>query len=200
MAKFQYDNLEDIKSKFLATVVYYDGVPVYVKDAMVHDDIDDFNLLTTTSLTVNTHQVRAISDPKFNLTRFNIGYANYPFGAIWWYRFPGKQYQQGLKANQLKYKASISGFEPPYKLTSVSMKNMLMNDYPTFKEAVEATKNSGAAQAFHKNFAVLWDEIHKDAIIEYKGRPVGHMYNDFQPKFIDEFEYLKESFMGAINV
>lgn len=203
MAKY-YDNLEDAKAKLLNTVVYYDEVPVLVKD-VVQDPYSDggFQIVFTQSLIGRGLETKPIASSGFNFTRFNIGYANYAHGALWWYRLPAKQYQQGLKGNQLSYKGVGvqsqlgTSFKP-----SQTIELMLLNKYPDFDDALKTIRSSadeGMSVAFHKDFAMSWDKIHKDLLLEYKGKLIGHMPgNDI--KLIDEFEHLYEPCKEAIGV
>lgn len=201
MGKY-YDNIEDVRSKLLGTIVYYNETPVVVKD--VQQSLEKtFDVFFTKSFFGRGFESRPLTDPGFNFSRFNIGYANYGAnGAVWWYRQPAKQYQQGLKANQLSYRttAGASHVGVMFKV-SQPIEQMLLNKYPNFDEALKAVHglDDTVAIAFHKDFAVSWDKIHKDALLEYKGKLVGHMPNS-EIKLIDEFQHLYEPCKEAIGV
>ena len=204
MAK-TYDNIEDVKTKLLGTFVYYDGVPVLIKDIQHGVVPGTFELMFAKSILGGRgHDTKLLTDPGFNFTRFNLGYANHNSGAYWWYRVPGKQYQQGLKANQMNYKCTMShagGGMIIFKSGS-PVDSMLRNDYPDFDLAHKSAVNGadeGLTVAFHKDFAVSWDKIHKDLILEYKGKLIGHMPGN-EIKLIDEFEHLYESCKEAVGV
>lgn len=202
MAK-TYDNLEDVRSKLLGTIVYYDGVPVPIKDVQP-DGAGNFEILFAKSILGGRgHDTKLLTDPGFNFNRFNLGYANHNSGAYWWYRIPAKQYQQGIKANQMNYKTTLAhnGGLIMFKMGQ-AIDMMLRNDYPDFdvahKRAMDGV-DEGLTVAFHKDFAVSWDKIHKDLILEYKGKLIGHMPGK-DIKLIDEFEHLYESCKEAVGV
>lgn len=201
MGKY-YDNIEDVRSKLLGTIVYYNEVPVIVKD-IAQDGVNEFILYFTKSMLGRGHESRPLTDPGFNFTRFNLGYANYGVhGALWWYRLPAKQYQQGLKANQLSYKAVNQNMMGGIMFkVGQPIEQMLLNKYPSFDEAIHAIQVSDGnlTTAFHKDFAVSWDKIHKDALLEYKGKLIGHLPKG-EIKLVNEFEHLYESCKEAIGV
>ena len=201
MAK-SYDNLEDVKSKLLGTIVMYDGVPCHIKQVYTAADYgnDEHEYwLATSNLGGRLVITRGLTDPLFNFTKFNIGYANYKSAAVWWYRLPYKQYRQGLKADQFRYHASekaaalgIFSFG-----TGKDIDQMLKAEYPGFEEVektIKSQENGGLpiVQAFHKNFALSHDRIHDDMILEYKGQLIGNIIDRKTFKLLSEYSHLNE--------
>lgn len=204
MAK-HYDNIEDVKAKLAGSIIYYDGIPVFCKG--VDESMDQekgttiFYAAITSSLTTKAIILKEITDPAFNFTKFNLGYANYKPGACWWYRIPVRQYKQGLKGEQVRYHISEKAMgNPGYSLSTTGVvSDMLLNKYPTY-DAVEKTLRDSempSITAFHKDFALSYDKVHKDLILEYKGKVIGFM--DKKINLMDEYEHLYESAKEAIH-
>jgi hypothetical protein len=208
MAK-TYDNLEDAKSKLYGTIVYYEDTPVYVKgvfngvDAVPGGKENDFYLQVTDNLVGKKHSIKPVVDPKFNFTKFNLGYANHKTSAAWWYRMPLKQYRQGLKSDQLRFHASekAMGMGGQFSFNgAMCINDMLMNVYPNIEVAEKEARDADYTRvvAFHKNFAMSYDHIHKDMILEYKGQVIGYIAGgNFH--LIDECEHLHESLKEVCN-
>lgn len=200
MGKY-YDNIEDVRSKLLGTIVYYNEAPVVVKDVQQSPE-KTFDVFFTKSFFGRGFETKPLTDPGFNFSRFNIGYANHGAnGAVWWYRQPAKQYQQGLKANQLSYRTSGVGHVGVMFKVGQPIEQMLLNKYPNYDEALKTihSVDDNISVAFHKDFAVSWDKIHKDALLEYKGKLIGYMPGS-EIKLIDEFQHLYEPCKEAIGV
>src|SRR5690606_29840516 len=117
-----------------------------------------------------------LSDPEFNYREFNLGYANAGVYAGWWYRRPHKQYSQGLKKHQMGWRTSHPGYHPdePFGFTK-SFIQMLENNYPHLDVCQQQLRDHvRLAIAFHRDFALTWDEIHNDFLLEYRGKKIGH--------------------------
>jgi len=199
----RYDNLEDARGKLNGTIIYYKEYPVVVMAVgQCEDDEMDF-ILHLRAANARNKTIVKLSDPELNLTRFNLGYSNHTYGCVWWYRQPLRQYRQGLKGEQLKYRVSEKtpnlGFNFEF---DKSIEQMLVDKYPTVQEIEQWLKDQQRpAAAFHKHLALSWDKIHKDMIIEHKGRLIGCMSHKMTDlKLSDEYEHLTEELkeiMGA---
>lgn len=196
-----YDNFEDVRAKLLNTMCYYKGKAIFIKDIQ-HDaeDPNDFILVYVTVDNRNRKHVK-LSDPGLNYLNFNLGYVTYNgVGAVWWYRIPQRQYRQGLKRDQLGIVSpnarGLQGLEFNFDRNVV---NMLENKYPKFGEVAEQVRDfNDRSVAFHRDFATSWDRIHRDYIIEYKGRPIGSATDTQNFKLIDEYQHLTEAFKEAV--
>ena len=200
-----YDNFEDCKTKLSGTYVYYDGKAAFVKDVFNWVDehtgaqTGEYGLGIITSNSRNRSAVK-LSDPKLNYMDFNLGYANYGDAAVWWFRIPNKQYSQGLRYNQLgRYSTSMAHYQNAELNWSKPSIDMLENRYPKFSLAEEWVKTDKAAvQAFHKDFAISWEPVHKDLILEYKGKQVGHFTDPKHINLLDEYKHLTEAIREAV--
>lgn len=202
MAK-HYDNLEDVKSKLAGTIIYYENVPVYVKQAITDEENGSFILQVTNSLTARNTKYVKLDDPLLNWTRYHLGYCNMKWGSVWWYRKPLRQYRQGLKSDQMKYAVSSQAFDHGYEFGATqAVEAMLIDRYPNVHEIEQTLKDFEVpVVAFHKDFALSWDKIHKDMILEHKGRLIGCMSNRLTDvKLADEYEHLTETVKEVIRV
>jgi hypothetical protein len=193
-----YDNMEDVRSKLSGTICYYKGNAVFVKEIAQAGDGNGYVLIVT-PIGSRSKAIVNLSDPELNYMSFNLGYTNHGGAACWWYRHPIRQYRQGLRADQLGCKASRQEFYDVAFDFSRPVADMLENIYPKFSEAEKKLKDSDATIiAFNRNFAASWDHVHKDMVLEYKGKPIGHSTNLRDFKLMDDYKHLTESLMEAV--
>jgi hypothetical protein len=203
----EFDNLEDVRSKFVNTMCYYKGKPILVKSAGFQEDKEGNFIPNKFVLSAAHFQDRSkaikLEDPEFNYKDYNIGYANSAHYAIWWYRKPVKQYQQGLKKEQLSYVSSDPymiiddnfNFSRPYVA-------MLENDYPDLNFCEKVLKDGKTRiAAFHRDFALSWDVIHEDFVLEHRGRKVGASLNGSLKEFklMADYKHLAEALMEVLG-
>lgn len=197
----KFDNLDDVQSKFAGTVCLYDGKAVYVKHGEQDAEINGGFVLYVQSPGGKGKYVKLI-DPLFSYKDFNIGYANMGQYASWWYRKPQKQYRQGLKQEQMGWKTSTPGAAPEdYFQFNKIFNAMLENNYPTIDQCQAILKTQHASViAFHRDFALSWDNIHNDFILEYRanriGTVIGNNVKNF--KLLPEFQHLTEALKEAL--
>lgn len=197
----KFDNIDDVNSKFLGTICYYEKMPVLIKASMPSNEEPGGFALNVTNPGGRNKFVQ-LNDPLFDYKNFNIGYANQGPVAVWWYRKPLRQYHQGLKKSQMGFKLAIGdyGMEEQFNYSKPYI-NMLKNVYPELPQCEMWLKTDHLKSvAFHKDFAVSWDEIHKDFILEYRGKKVGNSIgaNLKDYKLVDNADYLKEALHGAL--
>ena len=194
-----YDNFDDARVKLHGTYVMYDGRAAYVKDVKPLGKIFVCHLVF-----INDPKTKVVQldDPLFNYMCLQLGYVNYNNNAGWWCRVPQKQYQQGLNYKQCKVFYSDKNdydFSPQLGWTE-STAAMLENRYPDIQKVMNqlaAGQRRGAA--FHRNFALMWDNIHQDFLIDYKGKSIGHLTKTKEFKLLDQYEHLTEAVKEAIN-
>lgn len=197
----KFDNLDDVNTKFMGTICYHEGVPVYVKQALNGDNPGEF-FLHVNALNQKLKSIK-LEDKAFNYKNYNIGYVNYGQQAIWWFRKPIKQYRQGLKKDQMAV-IMPNGYHPDLDMSFTFSKpvvNMLENSYPSVSEIKSHIRNGEATSiAFHKDFALAWDKLHNDFIIEYRGKAVGVGLDPEVKSFrlIAEHQHLNEALQEAL--
>lgn len=176
----------------------YDGKAVQIKS--VHHENEGFLLSLR-----HPHKGIPLScymkDEKLNAINFNIGYSNQNGSAGWFYRRPLKQYRQGLRGDQML--KLISNPEHTHHVVwdyHSSVMQMLENKYPAL-QACEENLKIGEAEimAFHKDFAVNYDRIHEDMIVEYRGKKIGRFETMKRFKLLDEYKYLNESLTEVMS-
>ena len=204
----EFDNLADVKSKFLNTICYYKKKPVFVKNCNYQTNPVDgeFIIGNKFQLTVGTTAGKNISikleDPDFNYKEYNLGYSNGTNFCVWWFRKPIKQYSQGLSQNQLHWSISVPGMVPEENFSfHQPFIAMLQNEYPSLNVVAGKLKDKkGKIMAFHKDFALSWDNLHEDFILEYRGKKVGVSVNGNidEYRLMPEFKHLAEALQEAI--
>lgn len=193
-----FDILEEVNAKFVNTVVLYGNKAAVVK--AVDEVAKGFRLLLTISGT-RTLTAVYLSDPELNYKDFKLGYVNAGSYAGWWFRKPQKQWQQGLKAGQLGWVISAPGMGPHDNFSfSTPFTNMLENKYPSVESVKKLlTDQEAHTRAWHRDFALSYDAIHEDCILEYHGRKIGHAINSDMSKFkiLSEARHLQEALEEA---
>jgi hypothetical protein len=193
-----YDNLDDAKAKLVSTFVTYEGKAAFVKD--VKKVLTNYFAVLSFSDRDSLKSV-SLDDPKFNYMTFNIGYQNCSSAAIWWCRIPVKQWQQGLKHSQCKYYVSQTpdDFMPQLGWNKYTI-DMLEDNYPKFETVQSALLNGKCrSRAFHRDFALIWNPIHKDFIVDYKGKSVGHLSSRKDVALMEDFEHLHETLKEVLG-
>lgn len=212
-----YDNLEDVRAKLNGTICYYKNKAIYVKEC--HNALDAFNAgyfdkdynegkapkagefcCVATLPGGRSKLTFLLTDPEFNYMDFQLGYANHNQMAVYWYRQPIKQWRQGLKDNQLAYNVSSPGYKNMFGFEfGKPIAEMMENKYPKFNDAVSTVKSGEhVVVAFHRDFAVSWDKVHEDVVLEYKGRCIGHGTNPHNFKLMEQYSHLAEAVKEAV--
>lgn len=215
-----YDNLEDVRAKLNGTLCFYAGKAILVKECYTgQQGIDNemfakeylakfpkFDPKKDFAVSLMEPGGRAkrfvlLSDPLLNYMDFRLGYVNHAQVAVWWYRQPIRQYKQGLKHEQLGYQCSNKAYQGHFDFSfSRPVADMMENTYPVFADAVGRVKAGDAnICAFHKNFAVSWDVVHQDVILEYKGRQIGHSAGTNSFKLMEDCQHLTEALKEAMG-
>lgn len=195
----KFDNLNDVTSKFVNTICYLKDEPVYVKAAF-HDDKDNKKFILSVSPYAGESQLVDVHDPNFRYRDYNLGYCNHGT-ATWWYRRPARQYQQGLKPEQVRFYTETGlgqpksnfGFVKPYV-------EMLRNKYFSFEEAAKLTRDGKMpVSAWHKDFALTWNGADSIIYLEYRASRIGVIDPNGEPQLYPEAEYLQEALQEALG-
>lgn len=198
-----FDLHEDVNQKFIGTVVMYDKKAAYCKDTAVSLEKPGFNLALQIS-GARSFKVVNLNDPALNYKNYKIGYCNGGSYASWWYRKPHKQWSQGLKSNQMGWRISVPGGHVHDNFGySKAFNNMLEGIYPDIESVKKALIDKNVmALAFHQDFALSYDEIHDDFVLEYHGTKIGASLdrNLKQFKIMPEARHLIEALQEARNV
>jgi hypothetical protein len=204
----QFDNLDDVNGKFHATICMLKGKAVYVKSCgYQHNDNGahipgKFNIAVT-QLGVKESITCKLDDPEFDYKNYNIGYANYKDAAVWWFRKPMKQFKQGLRKEQMQWLSTHPYFVLNDGFIFVGpVVKMLQNEYPPMdvirEILVEGTAHS---VAWHRDFALSYDHVHEDYVLEYRGKKVGASMGGKldQFKLMAEYKHLAEALQEALG-
>ncbi len=199
----KFDNINDVNGKFVGTICYYDKKAVFIKEAGKDGD-GDFVVWIQFANGTRGRFVK-LTDPAFSYRDFNIGYSNNNQYAVWWYRIPHKQYRQGLKKDQMSCfcpEIPHAGMEYPFQFNK-PFALMLQNEYPNIQEASKLLRDAEEGRsivAFHRDFALKWDRMHQDHILEYRGNQVGVNINSSLTEFrlVPEFQHVQEALKEAL--
>jgi len=193
-----FDMLEEVNSKFTGTVVMYDKKAATVKTV---DKTNDGFILVLGLQSSRAYKSVSLNDPALDYKNYKIGYVNGGNYAGWWYRKPQKQWQQGLKSSQLGYVFSTPGAGPHDNFGfSGPFIKMLENIYPSVEEVKKVLMDGEySSRAWHRDFALSYDQIHEDCILEYHGRKIGMSISPDLAKFkiLSEARHLQEALEEA---
>jgi len=194
MAAF-FDNIEDVQTKFVSTICYYDGKAVIVKNADILEDGKYY--LTVSGINGRNKQIN-LDDPLFKYKDYNMGYVNTHGQAVWFFRRPIKQYRQGLKKEQTGYIKAIPGGLAEGFGFSRPVCQMLENIYPSLEECKVAVHDQDVLSlAFNRDFAVAWDHIHEDYLLEYRGVSIGSGTKSF--RVLPSYSHLNDKIKEVIG-
>jgi hypothetical protein len=196
-----FDLLDDVNQKFVNTIIMYDKKALLVKGAILAP-AGEF-IIQAVGYNTKTLTHINLKDPVLNYTNYNIGYCNGGQYAAWWYRQPHKQWSQGLKHNQMGWVLSAPNtivhdafnFSRPFI-------NMLEGIYPDIETVKKSLIDQQVgALAFHKDFALSYDTIHDDFVLEYHGTKIGASIDRElkQFKIMPEARHLIEALQEARN-
>lgn len=200
----KFDILEDVSTKFNGTVVMYDKKAAKCI-GVNHDEAKpgEFQIQIAHSNSRNPKFIN-VADPLLNYKEYNLGYCNGGSYCSWWYRKPHKQWAQGLKSGQMGWKISAPGghAHDNFGFTGPFIK-MLEGIYPHIEEVKKLlVDQESGAQAFHKDFALSYDDVHDDFVLEYRGTKIGASIDRElkQFKIMSEARHLLEALQEARNV
>lgn len=202
--KLGYDNLEDAKNKLSNCYALYKGKTIVIKGVGYMPGTEpENNQFGWYGHSMSGRKIAEgylpLDDPDFNVSEYNLGYLNNYGYAAWFYRYPAKQYHQGLRSDQVGQYMSNPAYHLDFKASS-QLAQMLENRYPAYSEcAAMLNKGDAALIAFHRNFAMAHDRIHGDYLLEYKGRQIGFTPNLEDFKLLTEHEHLYEALKEAIG-
>jgi hypothetical protein len=197
MPQAKFDNLNDVNSKFINTICYHEDEPVFVK-ATFHGDDDPKKFILSVAKYGEESKLVEVHDPAFRYRDYNLGYCNHGT-ATWWYRRPSRQYQQGLKPEQVRFYTETGygqpksnfGFIKPYIA-------MLRNQYMSLEEAKKLTRDGKAnVAAWNRDFALQWIAPDNMYHLEYRGSRIGALNVAGNPILKPEALYLKEALQEA---
>lgn len=195
-----YDNAEDGNRYLAGCIGYYNDEPVLI------DQIRGDMIVRARKLPIDVHgndnHIRfPLNDPGFNVTKFNLGYHNTPFGAVFIQRRPARIVQQGISAANLNYRGPDDNQQGPLPrgwmsdwLYKQSFADSLSGRYPTIGEAREMLNQNKQLRsvAFDRLFAIKrHDRFNNLYFLEYRGREIAHSQSE-QFVLPREFDYLGE--------
>lgn len=200
------DNLKDVRQKFEKTLVYYDGKAHWVGQCSESDGGNEFSLLLYTAEALNKLQGAAkpkwvkVIDPLLQYRLYNIGYLQYADATCpWLYRVPYRQYKQGLHLPSQVCSNMHEGGLVDWVSFNDKVAAMLENQYKPLEECMKSVFDDHTSTwAPHKDFALRFDRLHSDFIIEYKGIDVGSLSKDRSHRFLPETSYLHETFREEV--
>jgi hypothetical protein len=170
---------EDTHLRLEKTVCMYKGVPVYCAVSM------DFPVNTVhycpieTAMETQRARYKAVlcTSDEFSAKVPELGYLNYDTNAWYLTRVPERKQRQGLVSTSVVSSPNINDMYDPHRwFFSEAMKDLLTNQYPTRREAIENVMNGIGGipvkgSAFHKHCAIVRIDIGSIGL-HYRGRLV----------------------------
>jgi len=111
--------------------------------------------------------------PKLNYNPVPLGYSNTKGGCYYISRIAGRQWKMGLHIGNINitdiYGARLSKSMSRF-LSDGSLRNTIINNYPSYRETLENIKSKSIHQAFHRRYAITSESQLYHALIE---EPIG---------------------------
>ena len=169
-------------------IVTREGEPVYIHSSddgeVSYSPLDDLGK-------VNREQLNS----SWNLSSPDIGMVNLDGGdgCAYLSRKPVRAWRQGLTDQNIiaKLKKMTFRFSPKYLS---ALKKCILDDYPTFSEALKVSEDIGNPYAFHKRYAV---DFHSKRLY-YKWHIIGDYLNK-KAVLNSKFSHLEDDLKEAMN-
>lgn len=176
------DNIPYAKQRLVGTIVRIKNEPVKVVD------ISPKGIATAYFLKDDKEFFTDIDN--LNLEPVPLGYINWRKNCYYMVRKPIREdWRQGLRMGNAAFIGEQGFMEFPRR----ELRDTILNQYPTFAQAVEAVTKQGATKvAFNRVFAVSSGKE-----LFYKERVVGSF--DKLPQLSDKFRYLHECLQEFFN-
>lgn len=177
------DDYEYANSRLTETIVRLKGEPVFIH-RVGPGMITSYNKLN------GEGGIESCMASDLDLRPVTLGYCNYNKFACYLTRVPMRRdWRQGLRRGNF---LSLTG-APAERIPYESLRQVIMNDYPTFKAALEAVKKI-KSMAWHRHWAV---DCHGQLLHKGAERPVGTI-RDGVPELASKYFYLAEALKEAL--
>lgn len=180
--------IDDLRTYFVGTIVLYKGKPCKVRSINEDKVYRITNLMTGKTASIqNAH--KDILPPARRL-----GMVNICDSVMYVSRIPYRRYQIGINSQNVQVRPLAGASYPEGKentkdvlrtFEGQGIAKCMLNDYPTFEEAIQLAKETGGCWAFDKQFAV--DDKQR---IYYRTTSVGVIAAN--KKSQDDIQFLKE--------
>lgn len=171
------------------TICMYKGKPVYVyatnaTRGVTDDSYHMVEIMDVTSKPMTKAKMVDYRDADFDYRAMLLGYINYNKGAYYLSRVPSRIQKQGLCRTAITSDPHNIGGGGWF--TSDGMRDMLLNDYPSYADCINAIDNDGwDAAAFHRCFAI---KAARAKQLMYKGRTIGFQERNGKYRLVDSKE------------
>ena len=182
-----YDDPEYAAERLIETYIRYDGKPVLVRDVQSGDGEIKLDLYNYGN---GMHDLRDISDPKFNFHPIPLGYVNSDGYAYYLQRMPERRWKQGIDHRSVECKNQI-GPARRHVLLQMPLYNSIVNPFPSYEQVLEEIRADAVkSRAFHKKFALMREGL-GNKVMRYKERTIGWLEDD-RILLSKDYIYLKE--------
>lgn len=207
-----YTMVAEVNDRYKNSIIFKDGQPIYVFGGSTENrnsgdrlnpsfDYCPLDIAQKRGKGNWPHEYTPIIDPTVTDGPFKLGYFNgvkaessegkVIEGAVYCARAPKRQYVQGLSPASIDFKSRTMTFGKAIMLPE--FKDMLMGDYPTWKEATAALSKKIRLRAFRPRWAVGLSKL-ETANLFYRGSQVATGEDFGHLKFGPQYEFLKEAF------
>ncbi len=164
-------NMGDLEQLYYKTIVMLKDSPVYITSFD-----PERNMYYVDLKTGKKHHCKFVADDVKPVVG-RVGYINHNGHSIYMQRMPVRRYQIGLNTGNCKFlyhedqrhhQTFMRAYDQVSRLNVGSIANAILNNYPSFREAVGVAKVSGGACAFDKQFS-----IDSERNVYYKTKKVG---------------------------
>lgn len=214
----KYDTLEEAQSRLKSTIIYYKDEPVFVRDIVDlrpgnpyrrgMEERFDLHYYTLGQNRRPSHAV--LSDPEYRQNNFRLGYLNLDSGVpgidpggkyrtAYITRIPTRRTKQGICQENLMIaptEREIGGIRFGDIHMSQPVKDMLVGKYPSIDEAIGAVAAGSYSMAFHRHFAMSYDEFRGDAVLLYRGNKIGFGDGDVMT-LAPQYQFCREAALEA---
>lgn len=195
-----YKNFGELSERYQGSIIYYGAEPVFVQDILEDHPVNGLNVWNIGDKAMKRRVVKA-SEVELIDHAFNLGYINKlphddgdydedrDYLTSYCYRTPKRQWKQGLNEYNIDFEPLLKSF---HELTTNPMfRDMLMNKYPTLKQAKKLLKLPIREVAFNQKLALVLNRADQ-VYLEYRGTTIGVSEDGDKFKLRPSHTYMRE--------
>ena len=186
---FRYDDAGDASQQL-------DGCVMRTKDdvvGLIYEGEWQYSIRSLENGKCRSDDVRKLG---LSFEPLELGYVNSPYSLVYIVRNPIRMWKAGITWDNVK---ALRGDFPENLFKHLSLKECMLNIYPSMQEAWDRAKGDGDSVAFHSDFAFIASN-YPNIELEYKGVVIGSVNDDsFNLEVDDKYAYLKEILEEIIN-
>jgi len=183
---------EDLSMRLEKSLISYKTRPFFVLEIANERSIFLFGKDTRSRKPI----VVRLPSVDLNIRPVPLGYVNGVYKSWYVRRSPERKYKQGLSASNIRIKGPEMAMTRDDFIQSVGLSKCVLNEYPSFENALSYVRKNGGQRAFSRRFCIVRDEGLASEVLAHRGQSVGTIVKG-RPVLTDNYQYLEQE-LGAV--